>query len=532
MTEASDARPLTAQLRNRTIEVAGLMAILIVTGFTAYGSMDLLLWDETGYLARGVDPTRFSSPGWEDSYSYSAIYGLLSRVVPNPIDLYFVGRTLSCVLVVLGVYLASRINSQPLPALSAAGVMAVLPVTYVWPGVAGPAAFALVIAAGIVSRWSRPWALGIGAVLTWFAAASRPEFTWMALALSGWVVVWQVLELREQTSRPRAWQLLMSALGGIAAPLAVFLYFGNVLSSSPRQWTAFTQHFAIRNGTAGQDAWVSADQVAQQFFPTSGSITQAVIENPSAVAEHVLANGVWLPTTLVGHAVGFGGQPLWRPLSVFAAVTFIAGVVVSIYWNRRSVRSLVVQGLRMKLSAIVMIAMMIVAFVIPALAIYPRPHYLIFPIMLALFISTTVIGHLPDRRTQVWIPGATTVLAVGLAVVLSTQLVVDRSAAPPSWEASVRELQQLPGGVRIVSVDERICVYIDDCVALPEPSHWEKALPFDEYLQIRGVNAVLSVPILNDSEWGQLSGVSNFLEDPDPFGYRAVVPSGPVVIRQ
>lgn len=83
------------QISLRSGELLGLVAILVVTGATAYGSMYLLLWDEIEYLARGVDPAEMASAGWEDSFSHSGLCWLLSRFLTAPINLCLVVRTLS-----------------------------------------------------------------------------------------------------------------------------------------------------------------------------------------------------------------------------------------------------------------------------------------------------------------------------------------------------------------------------------------------------------------------------------------------------
>lgn len=85
--------------------------------------------------------------------------------------------------------------------------------------------------------------------------------------------------------------------------------------------------------------------------------------------------------------------------------------------------------------------------------------------------------------------------------------------------------------VRIVTVDQRICVYVDDCVVLPPPNDDERAVTFGQYLEMNKVNAVLNVPILADSEWGELRGTDEFMDDPTTFGFEWSVPDGPVVIR-
>ena len=516
---------------SRFSEIAVLASLLLITALTAYGSMDLLLWDETMYLARGIDPGELAGAGWEDSLSYSLMYSALSLAVGDPISLYLVGRTLSSVLIVLGVYVAARMNTGALPALVVAGVMAALPLTYIWPGVSGPAAALLVVSAGLVWRRAQAWTVGLAAILVWIAAASRPEFTWVAIAVSVWALTWQLRDWHRFGRSKLGWRPIVSIVGGLGMPLLVVLSFGNVLAGSPRQWTAFVQHFALRNAAAGQDAWANADAIARSSFPTSGSVLQALVENPLAIAQHVGSNTVWLPLTLVGHVLGLGGEPLLPALSLAISLGFFVGLALATLRNRRMVGQAMAGSVERHLPAIVLSGMFFVAFAIPALLVYPRPHYLILPTMLILVAGAMLLNAVPDKRGQSLIPGATTAVGLLVLAVIATQTVVNRANAQPPWEASIRALQAEPGGVRIVSVDPRVCIYVENCVALPAPDGSETEMDFADYLEQNDVNAVLAVPILADSPWGQLAGVDDFLVDATQFGFEWVVPDGPVVIR-
>lgn len=516
-------------LRQRRLELSALGVLLLATGLAAYGPMDILLWDETVYLSRGIEPGAYSTAGWEDSLAHSFLYTVISLFVSDPISTYLIGRTLASVLIVLGVFTAIRLNTGPVLALTGAGVMAVLPVTYVWPSVSGPSAALVTVGVGVVWRWRRAWSLGLATVFVWIAAGARPEFTWAAIVCSGWTIAWQVRDWRRgrPTTRPR--QAFVSALGGVAVPLTVIAAFGNTLASSPRQWTAFVQHFALREVSADVDPWVNADAAARDAFPTSYSVMQALVENPQAFIEHLLGNAGWLPVTLIGHAAGFGDQSLLRPVSILVPVLFSIGVLLAMIANRHNLRILLIQALRTRKSAIALAGFLLVAFAIPATVIYPRPHYLILPIALLILASTLLLGAMPNKAWQRLVPVATTAVGVIVLGVVATIGVIDRSANPPPWEASLRGLEAEREQVRVVSVDERICVYIEDCVALPPPREDEHEMTFAQYLEMNEVNAVLNIPILADSPWGNLPGTTAFMDDPASFDFESLVDDGPIV---
>ena len=80
-------------------------------------------------------------------------------------------------------------------------------------------------------------------------------------------------------------------------------------------------------------------------------------------------------------------------------------------------------------------------------------------------------------------------------------------------------------------MDERVCVYIQECVAVPRPDAADTDLSFAEFLDVNEINSVLTVPILMDSSWGQLPGAQEFLENPSVSGFEPVVPDGPIALR-
>jgi len=515
--------------RRRIFELTVLGLLLLTSGLAAYGPMDVLLWDETIYLSRGIEPEAYATAGWEDSLAYSFMYTVISLFVSDPISTYLIGRTLASVLIVLGLFTAIRLNTGPIPALTGAGVVAVLPLTYVWPSVASPSAALLAVGLGIVWRWCRAWSLGLATVFVWIAAAARPEFTWAAIACSLWTIAWQVRDWYRGSPVPRPWQGVVSVLGGVAVPLTVIAAFGNILASSPRQWTAFTQHFALRNVAPDIDPWVNADDAAREAFPTSYSIMQAVVENPQAFTEHLLGNAGWLPVTLIGHAAGLGDQTLFRPVSTLVPALFFIGVILAMLVNRHHLRKLLLHALHARMSAIVLAGLLLVAFAIPATVIYPRPHYLILPVSILIFASALALAAMPNKAWQALVPVATTAVGVIVLGVVATAGVIDRAANPPPWEASLRALDAQTEQVRVVSVDERICVYVEGCVALPTPSRNERGVTFARYLEMNGVNAVLNVPILADSAWGEMSGTTTFMQDPASFGFTKLIDDGPIV---
>ena len=157
-------------LHLRTIEAPALIAIVLVAAIRAIVTQDIVFGDEVGYLTSGQNVSLSSLPGFSGSATYVDLYFLLSKATSDPVGLYFSMRAVTAVAFVLGVWVAARLLVGPTLAWVAGATAVALPVAYVWPGVSGPAAGALLIGFALFARYRNLVALATASGLFWLAA--------------------------------------------------------------------------------------------------------------------------------------------------------------------------------------------------------------------------------------------------------------------------------------------------------------------------------------------------------------------------
>ena len=524
--------------RNRgraVFEVVAVSGLMLLVGLTSYLREDVWFWDDATYLARGILPEQYGPPTWVDSPVYSGMYGVLGLLQRDPVSLYLLGRAVSAVLFVGCVWLAARLVADRWRAWTVAALAAMLPVTYIWPGVSAPASGLLIVAVVIAFRFPSPPGLASTAALTWVAAGSRPEFTWIAVALSAGAVTWWAVGAA-RVRQSSAWRAgVLTAILAIVPAVVLVTRYSTMFQRSAREWTAFSQHFALRNASAGQDSWQSAGDIAARTFPGADSVLSAALINPGAMAGHVGRNAVQLPVTLVGHALAVEPPMLLEPtLPKAAALAFLAGLVLAAWMNRQSLTSSMRRGLsrcvRMPLlPPLLALVGVIGASSLSMLVIYPRPHYLLLPIGLALVGAAAWLTRVTVQRGQAVVPIGTVAMLLGAFALVTLAGLPGRVTDPPPYEASLRAVQEWGQARTVVSGDWPVALFLPSTSYAAGPP--SDANSVGEAFDTLGVNVVQLSAVLNQGPWGTLAGFERFYADPTTLGFRQIVPQSPIWVR-
>jgi hypothetical protein len=88
-------------------EVPGLIALAMVVSLWTLVNEDLTFFDEPAYMVRGFNGE------FTGGASYSDLYGAISLVVKDPVNLYFAGRMAAASMFVIAVWGAIRIHTSP-----------------------------------------------------------------------------------------------------------------------------------------------------------------------------------------------------------------------------------------------------------------------------------------------------------------------------------------------------------------------------------------------------------------------------------
>lgn len=522
--------------RSRGLEIVLVAMLLLVTAADAYINEDVWFWDDAGYMARGVDPQRFGSPGWVDSPLYSSIYAGFSHIFANPIDLYLFVRTFTAVFFVCALWIAARLLAGPVLAWTVAAIASMLPITYIWPGVATPSTGLLVIAVAVTWRWRTALAFAGSTGLLWLAAGSRPEFTWIAtLAAIAALSWWSVLVIRHSQVSHRLLKSVGVLMTAVGLPLILALNFAGMFARSSREWTAFSQHFALRNTPPGADSWQSAGEVAAKFFPGASSVLEALRANPSAFLEHVGMNSMQFPVSLAGHSLAMEPGSILTPTTgKIAAILLALSLIVAAWVNRQHLGTRLRAGIR---SAVSMPALMSTLLTVGVLLgssaaiflIYPRPHYLLLPIALTLLASACFLARFsPTRRVSV-IPVVSTGVLFAIFAVSTMFALPTRMSDLPPYESALRQIQTEPEKLSLISGDRPIELFLPGTTLVESPP--DSAANVEDALRSAGIDLIQISPALGVGSWNALDGYADFIQDPTTLGFRQVDPRTPLWIR-
>ena len=516
-------------------EILGVAAVLLMTLLHSYAQEDVWLWDEAFYLARGIDPANYGFPTWPDSPAHSGLYALINRMTNDPISAYLVGRAIQAAAFVGCVWIAGKLILRPYHALMAAALVSIVPITYGWPGVSNIASGLIIIAIVLLLRNTNPNTFGTVAILLWIAASSRPEITYAALAASVFAVTWLFYQLHKETLSRPVNTAAFTIVGAVALPLFLTVRYGNIFGRFDREWTAFSQHYGLRNSTSGMDVWMSGSDAVARDFPNSNSILQAFVENPSRMSTHIIDNLLLAPQSFIGNTLGFNAEQISEiTISKLGLIGFFGISLVLFILNWRAIVSelkiLIQHVLKSNQRPATLLTALVILFSsVSLLVIYPRAHYQ----LVALGLLTLTMFLLLQSLSQInWIsriPFAWITIAFLIISVQSILSASERIKSPPIFEASLREIDKSVANKIILSRDQPITLFLTAAESATDP---RSESTFSNAITRAGINVILRSTILDESGWGMLEGYSTFFENPGEFDFETIIPGSPFLVRK
>lgn len=489
------------QLGKWGIEGAALLVLVVATVLRSIANSDLVFGDETSYLRAGLALMREGqTPGFTGGALYVDMYGLLSLLVPDEVGLYFAGRAVAASAFVLGVWLASRLLAGQYLAWPAGAVAASLPVTYVWPGVPGLAAGLLLVAIALVVRFRSPASFGLAAGLVWLASAARPEYVWLAVFMSVGTVVWFAVTVARRQESWSVHQIVAAVTGAALIPLTLVLLHGSPFATS-RSWVAFSQHFSLRNAAVGEDPWLDAGRIVARIFPQSSSLLEALAENPSAIATHVLRN-VWdAGLALQDQVLGTSGVQA-SPLTFAMVAALVLSLAVSLLGAKRS-EILGKSAVRLNVNwrslsfdkSLVWVTVLfaVILAIVPILLIFPRDHYLMAPAGMALVGIVALQRRFGSPSVSRILPLTLVLALFALSLAQTVRAVTNRVVYPAPIARSVALMAQSDEKWVLLSGDWGVNTSLDvfvPGVEIVPPGDIGKDETMGEFMIRRGINSV------------------------------------------
>jgi len=542
--------------------LAALVLACVKLGRGVEGVLDLGIWDEADYLHRALLLPERGLPDPEWGPLYSVWYFALSRVWPDPVELYYGNtRLLLLLTTVAGYAFLRRVGARPWFALAGASVYLLSMAPHVLPRPTLLAVLIILVALVCAASARTPEGacvrVGLGLLVASFA---RPEyflsFLLMSLLLGGllarevWHGAWK--------ERARWHRVLRTGTAYGLGALALVAVMGNPFgNTSNRRFYAFCQHFAdnyVRRTALPVNPWGECNKVISQVFGEVDTLGAAARANPGAFLAHLGQNLQRYPLeSLRMFATGYGSHsplPGKRPWTreqaghlflLVVALGLPLGVLAS---NARrlagALRSRRVEG---TLTATCVVLLPVFASVV---LIQPRQHYLVLQGLMALAVLSALVASVgpgsaaasPDTAQAsgsgvIAGPGKLLLSALLASVLmLAVPDLVRRQGGPASV---AREHLQRVNAIRALGLETRIAsgdaIRVLDTqgglsVYLGPPFRriptWtkRKGEPLADYLRRERIDLVfLDGRLRQDSFFANDPALESFYAEPGSFGY-------------
>lgn len=475
---------------------------------------DLRMFDETIYLASGLQLIEDGLPDPQWGPLYGVWYFLLSRLTSDPVNLHFFNQQVLPITIVIALYLYLRtLAVSPAISLAASGLFLISDILEIDPR---PTHFALLIllitlivatptrtAIAYLSR------LGIGVLLMSYV---RPEYTLSVVLILAIAIYELIYSFKTPVNRKRNF----SEIGlFLLSAILLLILIGNPLAGG-RSWFAFSQHFSLNWAAWNHltlNPWDHHVDWIPILFDGADNLAEAFGNSPVLFVRHILANlNRYLNTSIAILFVSFqsfGWSSVFVDKLIFAEIVLLAFVCRRIFQKRTRI----IQNLDRKQwrRLTVTAAVLFLAIFPSAILIYPRSHYLIIQgaflsiILAVLFdasIATSPRQHLRIDRA----------IAAGSILILLTPnlafgwcLAYDWCGIPRHFgsvelphQNTVNFIRNLniETPVKLLDADGGFATYLGDNYTGVLP--WDKSRDrtIDEFLQNNKADAILVTPTL------------------------------------
>lgn len=475
--------------------------------------MDIGLYDETAYMQRGAQIDTMGLPTADMAPLYSLWYRFLQLLIGDPVQRYFANQFITIALLPIGTYLLLRQLGTTQRASFITSIFLLFSTLNVhnWPRVS---VFAmLVLLAGLLlalrnTDRDRQWASVVSAIAV--CVFIRPEF---ALSLGCAFLVWLADLARWRKSLSLAAWMPFVFTGAFA--LLLFLALGNPFANG-RSMVAFGQHYALNVAETTDnttDPWTNWETMAQKDLGTTASLSQALRNAPEKIAWHIGTNLRNTAPTLARMLTPAGSRV---DRVAILLILIMVGAVAILVWNGAA------RTWRSNTFFVVASAVICLPAVLSAIIIYPRQHYLIFPVslLIILFVNQAYPRNAHGPRWAM-------VPAIAAVLIMLLYLRINPDTPPRPVLATINALRTLPADTELVILDADggYDAYLGSGAKRIIAQNKDRG--FAEFIAQQGVDVIVASPrLLNDHRYQTDPTWRAFLNGPNDQGFRKVSVNG------
>ncbi len=497
----------------------------IIYTYNLQGLIDISLFDETGYLARGLRMTE-SFPSAEQGPAYSVWYFVLSKFRSDPIDLYYLNYRAMTILPALIFFLLLRTFKIP-GFLSFAFSLAFLCTAgnfLTWPKVSHFAI--LILMSGLIFLWhfkkNREIILVLS-LISLLVSYIRPEFYYSYLFLTFGLIIVSTY----QFFKSRSYSTFIPLAINLAALIILLLSLGIPTASGNRELVAFGQHYA-RNWTQWnndpRDPWTNWMSIISNDFGSINTAADALVSNPSAMIRHMFQNVTNVPEIMYSMFNHFYPPSYSQKVALkYGLLIFLIASII--FFNKHNaskfLKRIVSNYIKFRFLVLIILITML-PVLISTIAIFPRQHY-IFMLFVTLVFVVIILLFSNEGNDEETNNFNYAVICCFVVLVLIRPLSESKGNVNQKTLNTTKFIRSLDIEAEIIFLDAEggYSIYLGN--NFKQIEEYSKEVPFKEFVRLNSINMILLTDELrnyikfrNDPEW------QSFLKNPEEMDFHQV----------
>jgi hypothetical protein len=513
-------------IRQYVTDIVLLMTLLlagIIFTYNLPGLIDISLFDETRYLARGLMLEK-SFPTAEYGPAYSVWYFFLSKFHSDPIDLYYLNYRVITILPALIFFLLMRTYKVP-------GILSfVLSLSFLctagnfltWPKVSHFAILMLMFGLIILKYFNGKKEMILMLSLTsLFVSYVRPEFYYSCLFLTFVLLIVSI----HQFFKSRSYYVFIPLAINLVALVILGLGVGIPTASGNRELIAFGQHYALNWNQWNNDAgnpWANWITIIHNDFGNINTAADALVSNPPAMVRHMFQNVQNAPEILYSMFNHF--YPPSYPQRVAFRYGLLIFLIASIfYYNKHNLSKFlkrIVSNFTKSRFLLLLILITMLPVMMSMIVIFPRQHYMFMLFVIMVFVLTILLfgNEGNDEETNNFNYAAICCFVVLMLIrpLSESKGIVNQKNLKTT--KFIRSLE-IRTSINLLDAEGGYSIYLGNNFNQIEES--SKEVPFKEFVRMNSINMILLTDELrnymkyqSDPEW------QSFLKNPGEMGFR------------
>jgi hypothetical protein len=367
--------------------------------------IDIYLYDESGYLYRGINLFQLGLPNAQLAPFYSLWYYILSLIVKDSISIYFLNlKILTTIIPVLLFLVFRRYRIPKLPSFLVAYFFLISSGNFLTFPKVSHFAISLILFSILISTFSKKSNLKLAIIIigALFSSYVRPELFLSFIIL----LIYYVFKIIMNKTNFREFKT--NIILGLTILLS-FIVVGIPFINGNRGFDAFSQHFAlnwVKWNNSKLSPMTNTGEIINQSFGKINSVWGALISNYKLFFKHILDNISWIKfdfMNLFNHTSillpNYSRFSNLESLSIIVTILLFAGY--KIYISKTSMLNYIKNNLKERKELFIICFVYIIPVFLSVIIIYPSAHYLIMMSTILMIILLSLLYSPSKVKPQI-----------------------------------------------------------------------------------------------------------------------------------